>query len=220
MEMWRRLGLAPGVICAIGSGGKTSLLLRLAQTLPGTVIFCTTTKIFPPADMPVLCEADAAQLTAVLGRSRAVCVGTPTEEGKLTLPRLPLRELRRLADFVLVEGDGSRQLPLKAHGPGEPVIPNETDRLLTLVGASGFGRPIRAAAHRPERFALLASAGQDDEATPARVAAVLRAEGLGGTLVVNQADTPERLRLAAELAALLGKSGFAGEVRRDELTEL
>ena len=35
------LGIEPGLCAIIGSGGKTSLLLRLAEELPGRVIVCT-----------------------------------------------------------------------------------------------------------------------------------------------------------------------------------
>lgn len=42
-------------------------------------------------------------------------MGTPCENGKLTAPRLPMEMLAALADYMLVEADGSRQMPLKAH---------------------------------------------------------------------------------------------------------
>lgn len=36
MDFPKLLGLRPGVTAVIGSGGKTSLLRRLAEELPGT----------------------------------------------------------------------------------------------------------------------------------------------------------------------------------------
>ena len=54
--------------------------------------------------------------------------------------------------MLLVEADGSRRLPLKAHAPHEPVIPKEAGCVLCVVGARGFDRPIRKAVHRPEQF--------------------------------------------------------------------
>jgi len=220
MELWQRLGLLPGVICAVGSGGKTTLLHRLARELPGTVIFCTTTKIFPSARLPVLCGADEAQLTALLRRSRAVCIGTPTEEGKLSTPRLPFDALRRIADYVLVEADGSRGLPLKAHRPNEPVLPEHADRVLNLVGALGLGRPVCEAAHCPERYTELSGLGLSDPVTPEAAAAVLRYEGLGDTVIVNQAELPEPMQLARALAAHLSCPVFAGSVRDGALIPL
>ncbi len=59
---------------------------------------------------------------------------------------------------MLVEADGSRRLPLKAHAPHEPVIPKEAGCVLCVVGAHGFDRPIREAVHRPEQFCTLTGA--------------------------------------------------------------
>ena len=41
-------------ISVIGSGGKTTLLRRLAQRLPGTVILTTSTHMFPFPDLPLV----------------------------------------------------------------------------------------------------------------------------------------------------------------------
>lgn len=217
MELWELLQIRPGIVCAVGGGGKTTLLHRLAASLPGRVIFCTTTKIFPSAQMPVLCQADASQIASLLLRQRAVCIGTPTEEGKLAAPRLSFSALRQLADYILVEADGSKNLPMKAHLEGEPVIPPGAERVLLVVGSSGFGKPIREAAHRPERYAELAGATLDDELTPQRAAAVIRKEGFGDTVIVNQAAAPEQILQARELASCLSVPVFAGEVREDQL---
>ena len=54
MDFPKLLGLRPGVTAVIGSGGKTSLLRRLAEELPGTVLLCTTTHIRPFEEYPLL----------------------------------------------------------------------------------------------------------------------------------------------------------------------
>ena len=54
MTFPKLLGLRPGVTAVIGSGGKTSLLRRLAEELPGTVLLCTTTHIRPFEESPLL----------------------------------------------------------------------------------------------------------------------------------------------------------------------
>ncbi len=61
--------------------------------------------------------------------------------------------LRPAWDFVLVEADGSRRLPLKAPGDHEPVLPPGTDLVVGVVGLDGLGRPMDGrTVHRPERF--------------------------------------------------------------------
>ncbi len=216
--IWKTLDIRPGLTCLIGGGGKTTLAHVLARQLPGTVLFCTTTRILPSETLPVVLGSEAAA-AAALAAHRAVCLGTPAERGKLAAPDVPPERLCRLADYVLVEADGSRGLPLKAHLAHEPVVPAGA-RTILLVGASGFGQPIGRAAHRPERFAALCGAGPEGTATPERVAAVLLAEGGFDTVVVNQVDTEARRAAACRLAARLSVPVFGGEVRAGRLERL
>lgn len=132
-------GLKPGVVSVIGSGGKTTLLSTLARELPGPVILCTTTHIFPFSEYPLISVEDAGALKAALTRSRVVCLGQPGKDGKLTAPALPFSLLLELAPWVLVEADGSKHLPLKAHASYEPVVPPESSHTILVAGASGFG---------------------------------------------------------------------------------
>ena len=158
MSLRELLNIQPGVTAVIGSGGKTTLLRLLGAELAENgkrVVLCTTTKMYPFPDMP--CAHDRAEVEALSSR-RLLCAGTPLENGKLTAPEVPLAELADRFDYVLAEADGSARLPLKAHAPHEPVIPAEARQTICVVGVSGFGRTIREAAHRPERFAALAEA--------------------------------------------------------------
>lgn len=215
-----QLNLNPGILCLTGGGGKTTLAHALADALSGTVIFCTTTKILPSAELPVFCEQDAAALQAALARHRAICIGTPTESGKLTLPLLPFSQLRALADYIIVEADGSKQLPMKAHLPHEPVLPAGYDRWLHIVGASGFARPIKEAAHRAERFAALAGTSIQETVTPTHLANVLRAESGFDTLLINQVTNAHDLAYARELSQLVDVPVFAGEFQKRTLAAL
>ena len=115
MDFSKLLGLRPGVTAVIGSGGKTSLLRRLAEELPGTVLLCTTTHIRPFEEYPLLTAPTPEDIRKALTTRRILCLGTPCENGKLTAPSLSVETLATLSDYVLVEADGSRQLPLKAH---------------------------------------------------------------------------------------------------------
>lgn len=197
IELYKQLEIKKGVTAIIGSGGKTSLMLRLCRDLPGTVIVCTSTHIFPPEGLPLYTEALTAMPVPKL------CVGTPAENGKLTAPVQSFEELAGLADYVLVEADGSKHLPLKAHLDHEPVIPACANQVIQVVGISGIGRPICEAAHRPERYAELCGAAVSDIATLERAARVLNTEALADRYVLNQADDLEERKWAMSLAALL-----------------
>ena len=208
MAFFRQLGVAHGVTAVIGSGGKTSLLRRLAEEVPGTVILCTTTHIRPFAEYPLLAEPTPETVRQALANGRVICLGTPCENGKLTAPALPVETLAGLADYVLVEADGSRQLPLKAHGPHEPVIPVVSRRTICVVGASGFGKPIREAVHRSERFCVLTGAAETAPATPELAAQALLAERLCDAIFLNQLDGPKVPPEAQRFAAVLTAQGL------------
>ncbi|MCI6785078.1 MAG: putative selenium-dependent hydroxylase accessory protein YqeC, partial [Clostridiales bacterium] len=125
MQIAPLLNIGRGVTALIGGGGKTTLLYTLTEELrkKGTVLLCTSTHIMRPTQYEVLERASEAEISAALSAHGAVCVGEPSAEGKLGPPSLSFDALARLADYVLVEADGSRRLPLKAHAPHEPVIP-------------------------------------------------------------------------------------------------
>ena len=118
-----------------------------------------------------------------------------------------------MADYVLVEADGSRGLPVKAHLSHEPVIPEEAGLTVALTGASGFGRPVQEAVHRWERFCQLTGAAPEAPVTAEHLAAALTAEGFGDLIFINQAETPEEMAEARRLAALLDRPVFAGALK-------
>lgn len=185
-ELAARLEIPRGVTAIIGSGGKTTLLRTLAAGLPGTVLLCTTTHILPFDGLPLLLSPDRETLAAALNTHRVVCAGVPEPEtGKLTA--LPYA-LTGLADYVLVEADGSRGYPLKGHAGYEPVIPPEAGWVVQVVGLSGLEQPICRVVHRPEIFAGLLQARPGDAVTPARLAAVLNRENLADVILLNQAE--------------------------------
>lgn len=216
MRLCEMLKIEKGVTAVIGSGGKTSLLHALAEELPGTVILCTTTRIFPSDVFRTLISPDETEISAALKTSRVICIGEPAEDGKLRNPNLPMVTLAELADYVLVEADGAKRLPLKAHAPHEPVIPESANQTICVVGASGFGEPIREAAHRFERFAELAGARADQAATPEMAARVIAVEALADRVFINQADNEKSLGAAKALAQGLDIPVVAGSIKKQE----
>lgn len=209
------LKIEPGITAIIGSGGKSTLLRALGLELMragGRVLLCTTTHMFPVAGVPW--DGSSRRLDAapwkpgVLhtpGCTCEVCAGLARgsicqagvldpETSKLSAPAESLDQLAQRFDYVLAEADGSKRLPLKAHATWEPVIPAGTANVIWIVGASGFGRPINEAVHRPELFCERCGCKPADIATPERVAQALDAEMQALKLnsahvTLNQVDT-------------------------------
>lgn len=217
MELCDLLSIDRGVTAVIGSGGKTTMLSVLAEELSrrGTVVVCTTAHIYPPP-LPLLTAPDAKALSAALANARCVCVGTPCEGGKLTAPALPFSVLANAARYVLVEADGAKGLPVKAHQSHEPVVPKEAGRVILLVGASGFGKPICDAVHRADEYAGLAGVSPAAPVTPENLVAVLTRERLSDTVFINQCDNDADLALARETAKRLPCRVFAGALEKRE----
>lgn len=224
MELRTLLDIRPGITALVGGGGKTTMLYTLAAELAveKRVICCTTTHIFAPAHMPVLHSQTPAELREVLAQNRCICVGRPAKAGKLTAPELPVETLAALADCVLVEADGSRRLPCKAHRPNEPVVPPNTGQIIVLVGASCFGRPVREAVHRPEEFWFLTGLELEDLVTPEAVAELLQSEtpaaGPPIKIFINQVEDNPSWNSARRLAKLLPWPVYAGALKRRNWT--
>lgn len=209
LQFSERLAVRRGVTAIIGGGGKTTLLYRLARELCecGKVIVTTTTHIFLPGDVPF--SQTAACPNPIL------CVGTPCENGKLTAPQQSMEELMCYADFVLVEADGAKRLPIKAHAAHEPVIPMEADQVICVVGASGLHGRVAEVVHRPEIFT--ARTGEAAFATPEAVAKLLLAEHLHARVLINQVDTPQRERAARALAKRLDCPTVLAALQKGEI---
>ena len=206
MKISPLLHIGRGVTALIGGGGKTTLLYTLTEELrkSGSVVLCTSTHIRVPEQYPLV-TGGAEELRAALERHGAVCAGTPAEGGKLTAPPIPFAELARLADYVLMEADGAKGLPLKIHAAHEPVIPQNAQRAVLVVGADGFGKPLSQVCHR---------AVEDAIATPEWLARHIAAEGFGDRVYINKVESAEDYAAAEELAARLACPVVAGSLHQ------
>lgn len=222
MRLSELLGVRPGLTAIIGGGGKTTLMYALAEELKerGTVIVTTSAKIRVPEHLPVADPETPEALAALWKNSSPLCLGSPWPENKLAAPQLPFGALVRGADFVLVEADGSRGLPAKAHAPHEPVIPPEAGTVILVLGADAFGQPISQVCHRPERFAALTGCSPDEPLTPALWAEMIRAEDYGNIIYVNKCETKNDWKNAAELAQLVKLPVVAGSLHSGQYRAL
>lgn len=119
-----------------------------------------------------------------------LCLGTLETNGKLSPFPMPFSAIEQMADFVLVEADGSKRLPGKAHGRNEPEIPKESQRTVLVFGASALHKPISEVIHRVEIFQnfFTPSLAPDTLLTKELLLQAFRKEKLGDCLFVNQLD--------------------------------
>ena len=214
------LCISPGATAIIGGGGKTTLMERLAQELSASarVIVCTTTHIMPEKTMPCLVSPSAREISDALAQNSCVCVGSIVENGKFGPPELSFLELCKLADYVIVEADGAKRLPLKAHAAHEPVVPPEANQTILVAGLAGFGKPARESVHRTQLFAEALGTAQDAPVTPEAWAEFVNREALHTRVLLNQADIPGGEALARCIAAGLRTPVCAGSLQKGWVT--
>lgn len=195
------LARAPELVALVGGGGKSSLLFALAECLSGRVVLSTTTRIFA-AQMSraaaVCTTADAgwqdelerfSQNLLIVGRVEGERAGGVP-------PDLPAQWLSRPdVDWVVVEADGSRMLPVKAPAEHEPVVPERTSLFVCVVGIDALAEPIERVAHRPERVADITGLAPSQHLTP---------EALG-TLLTSPRGGLKSAPVGARVAVLINK---------------
>ncbi len=131
------------VISVTGAGGKTSLIFAWARELAAAgkkVVITTTTHMYRPERL----EEEGIQI---------VVSDDPERPDKVTAPPVDVLEsLRRTADVVLIEADGSRRMPLKWPGKHEPTIPDYTDITVCVAGLSAVGRRTEDVVYRADEL--------------------------------------------------------------------
>ncbi len=187
----------------IGGGGKTTLLHTLAKELSqkGTVVITTTTHIMKSKVFHnVLTKTEKDDLLYIgeqISLHRCICLGSEYCGEKLSPPDVSFSKLCSVCDYVLVEADGSKHLPLKAHLSYEPVIPENNNQTILVVGVDAVGKSLKDITHRYEKASELLSCSVEDTVTEFTVSELLNRENLHDKVVVNKCDT-EKLKSIAE----------------------
>lgn len=182
-------------ICAVGAGGKTSLLYRLAEEYRKEgkrVLLTTTTKMRLP-EWDGIVDGTENEILEKMKRDGLAIAGVSLPDEKMgPLPEGMKKNIFFAADIVLVEADGSREMPLKMPRKGEPVLPEECDFLVIVAGLSSLGKSWREVCHR---FALISDRISEESVSEKRIAWLLE-EGYGRfwkqypcCVFLNQADS-------------------------------
>ncbi len=155
------------VISFVGAGGKTTAMFQLARQFDTPVIVTSTTHLSQTqshlADRHIIFYENAYNRNKRISIESGVTLitGNLDQQGKYT--GITIDQANRLGEFtlnnqipLLVEADGSRQLPLKAPADHEPAIPEITNHAVVLAGLSGLGNILNDDyVHRAEIFSRL-----------------------------------------------------------------
>ncbi len=214
------------VVGISGSGGKTSLLLRIAEYYRATgqpILLTTTTRTEPLPNVTALEWNDFAP-DAVLGSVPFLHDGV-TGDGKWR--GLEAAQVDQLSEqlpghILLVEVDGAAKKPLKLYSAGEPVWPLRTSLALVVAGLQGMDSKTGEVVHRWGRFefAPLADVGHDTLWNWEHLLTLLA--GPGGYLDQVPAHVPAVLALAgmSQVVDTIGMFEFMGKIMSDERVPL
>ena len=207
----------------VGAGGKSTLLIALVRELRGRgarVAAATTTKMWhreaEEAGRLVLTREEGwrDRLDRELAAGRAVFLGRRLlPSGKVEGIDPDTADALFLSgrlDCLVVEGDGAAGRPLKAPGPGEPVVPGSATRVVAVAGLESLGRPVEDdVVFRMERFEEVTGASRGTPLTApiltrlfSRSAGLFRgsSEGARRTVFLNKLDLAADPEEADDLA--------------------
>lgn len=231
-------------VAVIGSGGKTSLIWRLAAGPPALnsmrrVLVTPTTKMYVPKEKLYDSYCNGVPPEPLPG----ITLAGLFNEASGKLESLPLDELERICpgyDLVLMEADGARGLPLKAWADNEPVIPPFTAITVGVLPLWPLGKPVsEETIHRLQLFLALTGAVRGEPLKQDHLLTLIA--GRSGSphsglfakargrkiLFFNQMENEDALARARELTELLprqfreGLDGIiAGSVRDNWAEEI
>jgi probable selenium-dependent hydroxylase accessory protein YqeC len=209
-----------GIVCAVGAGGKKSVLYALAAEHPGRVAVTGTVPFLPPPESlaaeRLTGDADtiSRRLTAS-GRQRVVVFGRPPEKkgrwGGLPPDLIEAWHGRFGFDVTLVKADGARMRWIKAPAEDEPLLPPGCSTLIPIMSARALGEPLsERIAHRVALVEQVCGCRAGQVFLPEHAARLLSSprgllQGAGNSQIhpiINMVDDTQKLVLAREAAVI------------------
>jgi len=182
------LETSQGLICLVGSGGKTTLMFKLANYLASKekrVLTTTTTKIRPPnhTQSPFLeCVSDPLQWLRNRLQScpcKHISLAASFDKKNNKLLGYHPKSIDRIweedfFDWIIVEADGAAQRPLKAPGSREPVLCSKSSHVIALVGLEGIDKRLNTEnVFRVKEYADLSGLRPEESINPSAAADVI-----------------------------------------------
>ena len=214
------------IVSFVGGGGKTTSMYTLANELSNLgkkVLVTTTTHMHMPKDY-INFKGDLNEIKERFKGSNLITVGIKDKNEKISSVGNEIAEiLIELCDFLLIEADGSKMLPLKAPASHEPVILKNTTMIVGVAGIDSIGRTIKEICHRPEQVCNVLSKKPYDIIKEKDIAILLSSkEGQKKYLdkcdnaqyraLINKVDDDELLLYAENICKYLCEEGIQAVV--------
>ncbi len=229
------------IISFVGGGGKTSLIYELGNELSKLgkkVIVTTTTHMFMPKSNVVL-SGKKKDIIDLLHSENMITVGMLYDEKDINsktikgkdkktvhcieevgfkklrgLPKETLISLIELADFILVEADGAKRLPLKVPAEHEPVILEGSNLVVGVCGIDSVGKSINEVCHRANLVSKFLDTNGQHIINEGDIAKILLSENgqkknvkCDYKVIVNKVDNTKKLKIGKNIFCEFSKLG-------------
>ncbi len=199
-------------IAAIGAGGKTTTLKRLAAEyaeMGRKPIVTTTTHMFREDSPLFLEDPSLEEILALLEKEGCVFAGGKAGNGKIKiLPDAVLDAVFKRPNPILIEADGAKRLPVKFPADYEPVLLPHTTHVLSVYGMDALGGRIAEVCFRPKLISDFLGKSVKDILTTGDIAMLAQSsqagrkgvkKGMHYIVILNKADTPDRRKKSLEI---------------------
>jgi molybdenum cofactor cytidylyltransferase len=206
----------------VGAGGKTTALSILAKEMSKPLLVTTTTHLgdwqTSFVDHHVIL-GENPDLRMVEDQLEGIVLVTQNKHENRLVGLKP-ENMKAVYEFcekhklsLLMECDGSRQLPIKAPGKNEPLIPDFVDTVVVVAGLTCLGKSVNETTiHHPEIFSTFSNLQQGELITKKALVRLLLHKDAGlknipswarKIVLLNQADTLSLQAQAGSLAKQL-----------------
>lgn len=198
------------IYAIVGSGGKTSLIHRMATEYKnqGKKVFVTTSTHMGIEEDTLLTD-DADAIIKELEEKGYAMAGLPEGKRIHELSRATYEKVCEKADLVLVEADGSNRLPVKFPNATEPVIYDNIEEILIVCAPHAIGKTLKETAFRKELVLDCLQVSEEETVTAAHIQKLVREgylKNLGQKypdkrlrICPTYLDTPEQREIARML---------------------
>lgn len=208
-----------GIVCAVGAGGKKTVLQHLLARHPGRAALTATvfTTHFPE-DLGCEFAIDAAERlpagVAALDAAKVAYACPSDKPGRYAgVPPAVIERIHRERGFdaTFVKADGARMRWIKAPDADEPMLPDACATIIAVVSARAIGEPLDSrVAHRIDRISALTGLAEGRRIEPGHVARlIVHPDGLARARdgrrfvpLINMVDDETRAALAREVAGI------------------